>query len=300
MAGAVVHAASVKTGRSERFGAVKGLQKYAVSNTKGEFFIAHSESTEEIGVQLRAPGLAPKRVLIPTGGTVHEVVLDPGATLNGRLVQEGGGLGGYVIGLCQVSRRAGVFLGEFTIATQEDGSFVFNNIPKGQDYILYGKMNSLQSKGATEIRQLRVDRTVIDVGELICDTGSQLQGRVVTTDGSKLPGNTRMLVSADQAWDSQSCIVDAKGNFSFRGIPTGLYGVSLRLPGYRPSARNASRTPTSPGSFQGRIDRDITGLVLEFEPGQIEWPEFSAELARLERDLAQAPLRGIEEKPDKK
>lgn len=294
VAGAVVYAESVRRENGTSYGAIEGLQKYAVSDTAGTFFIVHAKAADAIGVEIRAPGLAPKRAELDTGGKTHEIKLDVGATLNGRLVLDGKGIAGVVMGLCQTNRSAGVFMGEFTIATREDGAFTFNNIPTGQEYVLYGKMDSLKRFGATGVKKLRVDRADVSVGDLSCTPGSTVTGRVVLTDGAKVPPDTRILLSADQAWDSQMCIMDAEGRFRFTGVPKGLYGLSLRLRGYRPTARNKSLIPSSARSLSGRVDSDISGLVYELEPGSVVRPKWTQELWKEEQARKKRPLRGAE------
>jgi len=293
--GAIVSSLSVHRdkGGYGMWGAVEGLDPHAISDTEGVFRICHAEPVDRIGVEVRAPGLAPRSVELRTGSQPREVRLDPGATVAGRLVREGTGVASALVGLVQTDRSAGKFLGETTIGTDAEGRFVFNNIARGFEYAVYGKMASLIGRGATTTRTLKVDRQQVEVGDLPLAPGLTVKGRVVTTDGKKVPADIRAVLSADVAWDSQLCMLDAKGRFEFRSVPAGRYSLSIRIPGYRLSARNRSRLPTRPGTMEGCVAADIEDLVLEFEPGAMEWPRPTKAMWDRERQVRDRPLRGV-------
>ncbi|MAG56200.1 MAG: hypothetical protein CMJ83_07920 [Planctomycetes bacterium] len=290
-------ARSVHFEKSASYGRIDGLEPYAVSDSKGAFRICHGKPVLRIGVHVSAPGLAPKIAELQTGGEVREVRLDAGATVTGRLLLDGKALPKVTIGLVQTNRGTDAFYGEMTIATDEKGRFTFRNVPRGFGYVLYGKMNSLGDLGATQPQGLRVDGATADVGDLPVGSGHRVAGHVVTTDAARLPEGVRVLVSADVAWDSQLAILDKNGRFSISGVPAGQYSLTVRVPGYRLSARNVSRKPSWPSSLEGRVDGD-RDLKIELEPGAMERPGgFSRERWKLEQQLKKEPLRGVVEKP---
>lgn len=293
VAGAIVSANSIHydDGRG-MYGSIDGLDPYAVSDSDGRFRICHAEAVDAIGVDIRAPGLAPQIATLRTGGEVGQVALDPGATVTGRLLRDGEGVAGAVVGLVQTNRSVDVFLGETTIATDEHGRFTFNNVATGHEYVVYGKMEAVAEGSATTPKRIVVEDASLKVGDLLATGGHTVAGRVVTTDGAALPPDLRVLVSAEVAWDSQLAVLDEAGRFELFGVPAGVYSVTVRVPGYRLTARNASLTPTWPTSLRGRIDGDLEELILEFEPGSPERPKSTRELWEREQELRGQPLRG--------
>ncbi len=293
VAGAVISAGSIHwdDGRGT-FGAVDGLDSYAVSGADGTFYLSHAEAVDAIGVDIRSPGLAPKLLQLRTGATPNRITLDPGATVVGRLVDGDAGLPGVAIGLAQVDRSAGEFFGEFTIATDADGAFTFNNVPAGSEYVIYGKMASLAAHGAAGPQRIRVGKGTVDVGVLEVAAGHRVAGRVTTSDGSALPEGVRLLLSAELQWDSQTVVLADDGRFAFDAVPAGQFSLSLRVPGYRLSARNVSRRPSWPTSLEGVVDGDLD-LHVELEPGAPERPAGGRELWMREAELRKQPLRGV-------
>ena len=133
----------------------------------------------------------------------------------------------------------GNYVGNFDIGTDSDGRFLFVNLPPNLDYYIYGDMESMKSHGAIGTRKIHTgaDGETFDAGDLVVKPAHRLAGQVVLDDGKPVPGNTRLLVNRDDAWDSMLVELDKDGRFDVSGIPTETLGLGVRVAGYRISAK---------------------------------------------------------------
>src|SRR6185503_17870846 len=101
---------------------------------------------------------------------------------------------------------------------------------------------------------------------------------------------TRLLLGSDKAWDSLQGEVDAQGKFRFEGVPAESVTLSIRVKGYRLSARNASLDLMYPFHLEGRVRTNITDMVVELEPGERDPNARPNSYV----SVAEEPLRGAE------
>src|SRR5262249_24046140 len=120
---------------------------------------------------------------------------------------------------------------------------------------------------------------------------------VTCDDGDFIPDNTRLLVSRQQAWDSMQLTLDENGRFDTEGIRKETISLSARVPGYHISARNLRLNSRNPFQWIGRMDNDVTNLVLVVERGPDLRPQHDGKLAESEWPQ-NLPLRGSESGPD--
>jgi hypothetical protein len=216
-------------------------------------------------------------------------------TVTGLVMKGTEPLAGVELGLAQVDRNSDRFLGERTIGTGPDGRFTFVNVAPDDSWTLYGLMASLKTHGALAVRTVATgaDETTVDAGTLVLEPGSRLRGRVALSDGSPLPDDFRLLLSREQAWDTQVALVDPAGGFEFTGLPRELYTLSTRLKGYVISPRNESHDFLNHQGLLGRIDED-TELWLLLEPGYEDYdsPKLDEDLWARYQALEKTPLRG--------
>jgi len=104
------------------------------------------------------------------------------------------------------------------------------------------------------------------------------------------------VLSREEAWDAQTTEVGADGSFAFEGLPTELYSLSSRIPGYVLSPENGSYDFLNRVGLLGRLDGNVQDLVLIFDPGleTRESPKFDKGLFERYEALRKAPLRGVE------
>jgi hypothetical protein len=242
----------------------------AVTNLRGEFALAANSPIHDLSVKVEARSLAPRifHELSPAAGP-RDLGLTEGASVSGRLVIEGKPVAGAVIGLVQSDRSMGHYLGDKQVGTDAEGRFLFPNVAPNDKYYVYGIMSSLKGRGAVPVKALELgsDGSLSDAGDLPVVPGHRLSGQVLTSDQKPIPPGTRLLVSREQAWDSQSATLDPDGRFELTGLPTERYSLSVRLKGYHLSDRNKSHSPNNPWQLTGLVDQDTAGLKILMEPG---------------------------------
>lgn len=164
------------------YGTFRGL--VAVTNEKGEFEIAYSEPTVKMLLMVEPRAMAPKSVILPTGSERQTVTVSDGALVRGRLVDNGKPVGGAEIGLSprQAWRGmanltiSGSFYNEVPIGTQEDGTFAITNVPAPEEWNVYGKMESIASRGATDPVAIATthDNQEVNLGDIQIRRGYRL------------------------------------------------------------------------------------------------------------------------------
>jgi hypothetical protein len=259
-------------GRGDRtqYGGLTGFDALAVTNNKGEFRLGVPERGIVVYVQASAPFKAPgKFKKLAAGAKPHDLTLLAGVTIRGRLVKGAKPLAGVALGAAQRDRNVETFVGEFQAATDEMGVFQIRNVPAEDSLALYGLVSSLSAHGAVGARAVRTGTSgsVSDVGDLELTAGHKLSGRVVLADGKPVPAGTRVLLSREEAWDSAQAVTDKEGRFSFTGLASEQYSLSVNVKGYHLSPKNVSTDLLNGFRLLGVVREDISGLRLLLEPG---------------------------------
>src|SRR5437773_1311270 len=227
--------------RGTRFGGNTNIDPVAVSDASGQFIINGREPFDAAGVDVEARGLA-KGIFqnLATGDARHELKLTEGVTLKGRVLHNGEPLVGVEVGAAGADRRSETFVGDFSVATDRKGQFLFMNLPARTQYYLYGIMKSLGDKGAIAAQPLRTqdDGSAVDVGDIPVKRGYTVGGQIRLTDGKALSTNVHVLLAREQAWDTQQMEADETGQFHFTGVPPESVSISAGVTGYRLSLRN--------------------------------------------------------------
>lgn len=220
-----------------------GVDPFAVTNEKGDFDVASVQPASRMALLVEPRGMAPKIFTnLATGAERHTLTVTDGALIRGHLVQDGKPVIGAEVGLIARQHAWGADLKpqgapytEIRIGTREDGSFAITNVPAGVDWYLYGKMESLAARSATDIVKCvtKADGEEIDVGDIPVHAAHRLRGRVVLSEGGQIAAGNRVILSSTQADDGQTAMIDAEGRFEFRGVPTGGYEIAASVRGYR-------------------------------------------------------------------
>lgn len=258
----------IVSNRGAMIATIPGLDPLVVTNDKGEFEVSYAQPTSKMLLLVEARSMAPRFVVMPTQLKRQTVLLYEGAVIRGRLVADGKAVSGTEIGL--IPRERGGFgadlnmvgnaYGELKVGTQENGSFAITNVPSPVEWYVYGKMESLLSRGATEpvICATTKDKEQVDVGDIQVKPGHRLQGQVVLDDSKRIANGMRIVLSSDRAWDTQTATLSSDGHFEFVGLSLGSYSISPAVKGY-----------TLPGAAHEvaiSIDRDVDNWAIVLTP----------------------------------
>jgi hypothetical protein len=295
--GAIVTPHGCKTADRRWWGSMPGVDAMSITNSRGEFILTSDKPAIAYDLRIEARGLARRNfALVPLGAEERVLQLSDGATVAGRILKDGKPLANVEIGLVQHNRGVEDFVGAETIGTDAQGRFSFVNVGPSGDWYVYGLMHSIGSQGAVAAETVRVlgDNSVSDVGDLVVSASHTLSGRVVLSDGQPIPPKTRLTVSRDGPWDSQTVILDADGRFSVSGLPTESFHVFTSVKGYHLSRQNRSLELLNLTFLRGRIDRDINDLTILLEPGPIQRPDPASRMDDGAKSfkLGQLPLEG--------
>lgn len=250
----------------------------AVTAGDGSFVIAASQDIDSVYLKVAARGFAPRGSgkLLP--GQIHQLEMKSGVTIRGQVVQGEKPLAGVKVGMVQKTRSGPVdyphyrgesFYGEMEIGTNEDGQFLFTQVPAGTSFFIYGIMDTLKDHGAIAASLITTlqDGSTLETGNLEVRPGHVLEGRVVLSDGQPIPPRTRLMLSRDDAWDHQMLELPSDGKFQFPGLPDEGYSLSVQIRGYGASPLNKSINRLSDSELMGTIDTDIRGLRFLLEKG---------------------------------
>jgi len=258
IAGATVESFGIHTkDGAGHWGSLPGVDPLAVTDDRGVFLITSLKPFAALDVKVEARGFARKSFTeLRSGTTRHDLTMTEGAMVSGRIIWHGKPLPGVSVGIASTDRSMEHFTGHFEVGTDSDGRFAFINLPPHVQYNLYGIMQTLQNYGAVVSSQVSTegDGSKVDAGDLVVDPAHRLAGRVVLDDGKPFPAKTRLLVSLEAAWDSLHIELDQDGHFDTTGIPSGVVSLSVRVPGYRVSAKNASLDTLNPFMLSGRVN----------------------------------------------
>ena len=267
---AVIESKGLILGEGSTYGLIPGLEPVAVTNSRGEFEIAYAKPTPKMLLSIEARAMAPKFVIMNTGSKRQTVVLSDGAAITGRLVSNGKPMGNVEVGL--IAKEPGGFgqdlevLGnpyeEFRVGTKDDGTFTITNVPQPVDWLVYAKMSSMQH-GATEPVEVKTtrDNEYVRAPDLVVGAGFRLKGIVHLSDDRTIPQGTRITISSESAWDSQTAILAPDGTFEFNNLPAGTFNLTPSVKGYGPKSETKGN-----GGISIMIDRNVEDIHLTLYP----------------------------------
>ena len=274
------------------------LTPMAVTDSNGRFLLIAKEGVRSLNLDVSARGFAVREFYdMRMGGDEVKLDLEEGGSVTGRLMHESKPLAGKVMTISSESRSTRSNFNRQIIATDTDGQFTFLNLPSGLNYFLTVKSDSLRDIGTvpiTRIQQLQ-DKNMEDVGDLIVQEGIEIQGRMEIAGGGEIPKDTILIVSHEQIWESPQISIPPDGIFHVKNLNAGQYTLHLRAKGYRFSSRNLSYESLNGGQLEATIRDSVSGLILEMEPGEMDWNLNGFVQGWPMQEMARSlPLRGVE------
>jgi beta-lactamase regulating signal transducer with metallopeptidase domain len=265
--GAVVESFGCQTAEKRWWGRMDGVDPLAVTDERGEFALVCDAPVIGLDLKVEARGAVRKNFeLVKSDGETHRLELAEGATVTGRVLEAGQPLAGVMIGICQADRGGGTFLGPYRIGTDDDGRFTLANLPSDGELLVYGIMQSMPDGITLPAKKfMPAEAATTDVGDLTVVPSHTIRGRVALADGKQLPPHTRVMLSRDEAWDSNFTEAAADGTFAIRGVPPEVVHVSARVKGYRLSPKNMSYAYNGIWLL-GLVSGDVEDLTILYEP----------------------------------
>jgi hypothetical protein len=281
------------------YGAVAGVDPLAVTDRNGDFLLTSAKPFASMSVTVEARGFARSKYQQLASGSVHELRQTKGATVIGRLVLNHKAVPNAAIGMVGCNRSIDESIGNYQAITDDQGQFLFPNVPAGKACFMYSLMSEAGANGGVRPITRFVtanDNATNDLGEMAVLPAYRLRGRIRLSDDKPLPAGTRAMLGREDAWDTLPNVeVATDGSFTFNGVPAESVGLSVRVPGYRFSLANPSLDRLNGFSLVGRVTGNIDSLLILLEPG-----EFSYDSGRSHSPDDQPrdkPLRGLP--PDK-
>jgi hypothetical protein len=180
---------------------------------------------------------------------------------------------GAEMGLYSMNHFNGHGYEEIRVGTAEDGRFAFTNVPVGEDWHIYGKMESLAQRGAMKPIKLTTKKNLeeIDLGDITIGPGYRIRGTVKLSDGKPVPPGMRLSINpgceactAEQSFemapgkkvivrsyqlrDNQTVLLEPDGHFEFAGLAKGPYQVNVAVKGYQLDGDYSMIRPAGPGA----------------------------------------------------
>jgi hypothetical protein len=238
---AVVTTVGIEEEHGSTIGTIPGLDPLAVTDQDGNFEVHYNKSAKRMLVTVESRTLALRFATLVVGQQ-QAIELEEGATVRGRVMQDGKPVADAEVGL--IGQKRGGFgealsivgdpYPEMRIGTQQDGTFAITNVPTGVHWFVYPKMESVAARGAAQPKAFLTahPNEIVDVGGISLRPGYYLRGRVVLSDGKSIPEGMRVTLSAERVWDAQTVLIDEHGRFKFLGLPQGDYSISPSVRGY--------------------------------------------------------------------
>jgi hypothetical protein len=210
----------------------------------------------------------------PSGALKTPLVLGPGVEVSGRVLKEWKPVAGIQMGLRYADGRDPKPLTPLEVKTNANGFFRIPHVLAGTEFWAYSKLGSVAGGGTIVPIHFETgaDGLAIDLGECRVELGRTLAGRVVCSDGRRVPAGTVIWGSCPRAGGVFSLELGGAGRFEFKGLPPGEVNLHLSLnrvspaTPYHVSGKNKCLHPNMP-FLEGQLERDITDLTILLEPG---------------------------------
>jgi len=276
LAGAVVSPSGAKTSQRRWWGRLPGVDEASFTDADGKFAITSNEPKLGLDLQVTAPGFAgfPSQ-LFDLDGRDHEIRMQLGASVQGKLTFKGQPVTNRSIGIVQSDRSPEAFIGERVVVTDNSGSFQFTDLQPAQEYVLYTlcepKPEVASEKLFVENQPvLKTQRlTTADsggltkLGELELRPGLTLTVRVTFPADKKSPDEVKVRLSRDPAWDWFEVTLPDNGEFKFHGLPSEVYSISVNAPGFAINASQFRYQMTGRSQFGIRLrSEDTSGKTI--------------------------------------
>jgi len=233
-----------------------------VTDQNGNFSIPPAPPYQGVDVLVIAPGVARKYfTLIPYNNQAHELVMEKGITVTGRLVKDGKPLPHIQVGIAQVTNP---ILDEITATTDQDGQFALKDVAADNEYEVYAKRDSLGMIGVPLRKVVKIGEsgTTVPIGDISVVPGNKIAGSIVLSDGKPLAlGRPIQLhVFRSRTSDYQYIDLDPDMNFQLMVRDNEEFSLSAWIPGYHIVSPNDQQSV--------KVTPDMKPIEMVFAPDQ--------------------------------
>jgi hypothetical protein len=246
------------------------IDPYSVSDDEGNFVVCGQTAFTDAGGAVEAAGFATGLFEHwGPGDSIHILRLNAGSAFKGRLLQDGHPVANANIRLDNFGAESGSVAWNYSARTDDQGRFLFTNLPPNRSFGLHATMESLGDRGALSKRagQVYDVGSTNDIGDLNLEPAFTVEGRIRLTDGKPIPTHSRLnLVRASMLGlqDGLPLTVGPDGAFRFAGVPAEKTTIYLRIPGYEISPKDRFLKSGSATNFT--VVSNITDMVIRMQP----------------------------------
>jgi hypothetical protein len=246
------------------------IDPYSVSDDQGNFVVYGQTAFTDADGAVEAAGFAPGLFEHwGPGDSIHILRLNVGSAFKGRLLQEGHPVANANIRLDNFGAESGSMAWNYSARTDDQGRFLFTNLPPNRSFGLHATMKSLGSRGALSKRagQVYDVGSTNDIGDLNLEPAFTVEGRIRLTDGKPIPTHSRLNLlrtSLVGLQDGLSLTVGPDGAFRFADVPAEKTTIYLRIPGYEISPNDRFLKSGSATNFT--VISNITDMVVRMQP----------------------------------
>lgn len=246
-------------------GADASVTSLTLTNEEGKFEICVGGHIQAFDLRAVATGFAPNEIHWSRSDPEPlRVTLGPGASFHGKLVYKGHPVPSVEIGLVQKNRVLGNIVTPQEVYTDASGMFHFEHLPPDFEYTIY--THTGQDAPAVlpvTIVEAPAHGQRADLGEIQLATASRLTITVRTDDGSRLPKDSYLMISRDDAWRGSKVVLGRQRSFTaeISDVSDETYKIFIRVPGYKVSTTHPQTNLDMNRRYEITVHGDTT---LEF------------------------------------
>jgi beta-lactamase regulating signal transducer with metallopeptidase domain/uncharacterized GH25 family protein len=233
-----------------------------VTDQDGNFSIPPAPPYQGVNVLVIAPGVARKYfTLIPYNNQPHDLVMEKGITVTGRLVKDGKPLPHIQVGIAQTNNP---ILDEITASTDADGQFALKDVAANNEYEVYAKRDSLGMIGVPQRKIIEIGEsgTTVPIGDISVVEGHKITGQITLSGGKTLALGRPVQLHVYRAGTSDDQYIDLASDLKFELEVRDKETLSLSawIPGYRLAAPNEQQSVN--------VTPDLKPIDMKFVPDQ--------------------------------
>jgi beta-lactamase regulating signal transducer with metallopeptidase domain len=245
------------------------IDSAAMSDDAGNFLVQAKTPFREADGAVSAAGFATSLFEHwKSGDATNDVSLTEGASVAGRLVDNGNPVSNVEFRVDSFGRDTDSDAWAYFSVTDSEGRFLFTHLPHNRQCNLYATMRSLAGRGMVPTQAVSIfgDGSTNDIGAIKVQPAFKIAGRILLRGDRPIPANSQIIIghSADWYEDAMAAPIGQDGFFQFAGVPAGKITLYLWVPGYLVSW-NDLHLKSGP-AVSLTLTGDTTNVVIRMKP----------------------------------